>query len=1129
MSEHNESYRLLVDLLHEAAQLEHSLLDAYLYTACSLKSMPQEFATIGGKENRRRAIQYERARAWKQSILMITHEEMLHLHYVQCLIRALGEAPFFTLPERDAQSGNWIIPNWQARIGDQPVNEGRGVEVPVTPLSPELINHFVLFEASDSLQDRDPFGDAAMALFESLYAFELDFRFESVLLHVEDDARREELKQKLLLLYTTLPPLPPEEAPEVALALREVELPPVEELKFQSIGDFYYQGILPLYEEAFDFGWVKETNRKLNNELLDPNYAAEGFLPVGPIKRDKNFDTTAQSNVEDPLSDFMRVEDIVKEIVEEGEGIANFEDQAEAFLAKVEELGGARAYLQALLEDRDSPDPTPPWLQEGEFLRQSHLYRFAMIMVELNREIELSRETGVDFEPARQPETHEGHAGLEKLAEELPAQFNACYLVLIAWLARMYEIREWMADKPRRLAIEMLASWPLMSMAIRPFLELASFFPIDLRQLFRLEADALPKLPIHAQQLYQLYASPERSEEINERMDYLAVRVLSDAAAWAAHQREVVARADALPDNARLMILARLQELARLDEFQKQFPFRVAGGYSNRMPDLTYQQTHADSAKYAENPGIDPNNPAPVYQDTLALRLRFAGYGLVQLATDPDPTFDEVGCTGTHMLNAADGDRRFDRALVWQNKPSNNVILRGPREQLPPLGVNCAEVALVVTDGAATAGYVPLQVMQSSGAVQSSGVQQELRVRGFLDVLALRPRDILDGDRQIRIDLLEKDGQAPYLNGLNHLVWQDGEPIDPFILAVHVDAPASGGGETQPALLFEREVFNQGVALLRMSPLQRLMSSRAPVGFDSYKNIPGWARRQLPDTLRKLLQDPGYPRSYLAQRARVLAGSLSEHLDGATGYTQKEADAVVSLAERLRLVSVPRGTTVAWLNFLLHYGHTISGPLAAGTGDNPIFAAVAERTGLHLSLTEQEDRDAPNARWLAKYTKGVMDTDAISDLVFGELYVPVTVEATDQPIALASDWTFPESMRSAVAAYACRFDHPFWAPFDVRNNERILELPDGTVITETLREQREDAYTYTMTGIEGMTDYVGTLALSGAEGSAGEVKLEWQVAFKGDAASAILNMMRVVGQAAEQMRAALTRHFTPGA
>ena len=35
---------LLVEMLHEAAQLEHCLLDAYVAAACSLKSTPQEFA-----------------------------------------------------------------------------------------------------------------------------------------------------------------------------------------------------------------------------------------------------------------------------------------------------------------------------------------------------------------------------------------------------------------------------------------------------------------------------------------------------------------------------------------------------------------------------------------------------------------------------------------------------------------------------------------------------------------------------------------------------------------------------------------------------------------------------------------------------------------------------------------------------------------------------------------------------------------------------------------------------------------------------------------------------------------------------------------------------------------------------
>jgi hypothetical protein len=77
----------------------------------------------------------------------------------------------------------------------------------------------------------------------------------------------------------------------------------------------------------------------------------------------------------------------------------------------------------------------------------------------------------------------------------------------------MYEIPHWMEDKNRREAIEMLASWPLMSLAIRPFLELASFFPIKFQQLFCVDPDAFPLLPIHAQQLRNIYASQERSEK----------------------------------------------------------------------------------------------------------------------------------------------------------------------------------------------------------------------------------------------------------------------------------------------------------------------------------------------------------------------------------------------------------------------------------------------------------------------------------------------------------------------------------------------------------------------------------------------------------------------------------------
>lgn len=43
----------LIELLHQAEELEQCLLNAYLYAACSLKTTPQEFALTNGQENGR--------------------------------------------------------------------------------------------------------------------------------------------------------------------------------------------------------------------------------------------------------------------------------------------------------------------------------------------------------------------------------------------------------------------------------------------------------------------------------------------------------------------------------------------------------------------------------------------------------------------------------------------------------------------------------------------------------------------------------------------------------------------------------------------------------------------------------------------------------------------------------------------------------------------------------------------------------------------------------------------------------------------------------------------------------------------------------------------------------------------
>ena len=71
--------------------------------------------------------------------------------------------------------------------------------------------------------------------------------------------------------------------------------------------------------------------------------------------------------------------------------------------------------------------------------------------------------------------------------------------------------------------------------------------------------------------------------------------------------------------------------------------------------------------------------------------------------------------------------------------------------------------------------------------------------------------------------------------------------------------------------------------------------------------------------------------SYLAQRSKVLVKELRSRLDDLDGQdpTRDAVDAIISIAERLRLVASPRGTTIGWLMALLHYRHTLSGPMTA--------------------------------------------------------------------------------------------------------------------------------------------------------------------------------------------------------
>jgi hypothetical protein len=1061
---------VLVRLLVEAAKLEHCLLDAYLYAAASLKSTPQEFAALpDGRSNRRRAVQFERARLWKRLILEVSHEEMLHLHYVQTLLRSLGERPAFALPDRDPDTDEWVMADWHAMIGTEPVDDGTGVRIPVEGATIDNLRRFVLYEATDALQDMDPYGEEARALFRDLAELELELRFETMLHAMPDGPERDAYRERLVYLYRELSPTerPGEDRREPHLRTAADEAP--ETFAFRSIADFYNEQVLPRYRDAFDKGWVREADRQLVDELQDPDHAGEGFLPMQMVYRDKNFEHQAQQNVSQPLIGVRRVEDIIAEIVEEGEGATDFAASARALLARVERIG-PRAYVETMLADmhrQDGDPPTPDWFDECQMVRSSHLYRFAVLLTGMEEEAALAAGAGTTFDPVRRPIELVQHPELGELAGAVTARFNACYLVLVAWLSRMYEIQDWMADKPRRLSIEMLASWPLMSMAIRPMLELASFLPIDRSELFRLEASALPA-DGSARELLSRWEGSERSEDLHTLVDRLALQTLTEVAAWAVASKPLVDAAEGLDDNTRTMMSARLEELGLLREFEKEFPYRNAGGYSDRSPDLTYTQLHPGGADFEETPTMSGTEPGtPLFERSLLLRVRFAGWGQVQLATDPDPTFDEVGVTGTHMLHAADGDRRFDRSLVWDVDADPSItIRRGPRDGLPRPGVQVVDTTICVAPAAAQGGYAPLEVLNSSGAVQTTGLQQDVDVTGVLDVLTLSP----DTVGPASVTLHPKDGVRPFLNGLNHVVSQDGEAIDPFVLAVRTHT--AGSRDT----VLEREAYDgDGSAFLDMSPLQRLDTGRRPTGFDTVGNLPDWVRPVLPEDVRELASMADLPAAWLSRRAEVLGRDLGHHLDVTdAAWTQGSVDEAVSLAERLALINVPKGTTRAWLGVLLHYGHTVSGTIREDRG-GPLLEAIHARTGIPLQVA-RAGRDAPNGRWLARYTMGVMDTDSLRNLVYGELLLPLSTHGTTK-LVLRRSWDVRADMAATVAAVACRFDAPFWGDYQVHGATRTTTSASGATVTDHLTDQRPDGYRWTSDGVEGSTHLAASLHL----------------------------------------------------
>jgi hypothetical protein len=120
----------LFHVLAEAAELEHNILCSYLYAAFSLKQKAEE--DLSAEELR--AVQ-----GWREQLMGLCVEEMVHLAQVSNLLAAVGSLPHFNRP-------NLPVP---------PGYHPAGIAIKLSPLDIETLDHFIYLERPEEAAVRD--------------------------------------------------------------------------------------------------------------------------------------------------------------------------------------------------------------------------------------------------------------------------------------------------------------------------------------------------------------------------------------------------------------------------------------------------------------------------------------------------------------------------------------------------------------------------------------------------------------------------------------------------------------------------------------------------------------------------------------------------------------------------------------------------------------------------------------------------------------------------------------------------------------------------------------------------------------------------------------------------------------
>jgi hypothetical protein len=215
------------------------------------------------------------------------------------------------------------------------------------------------------------------------------------------------------------------------------------------------------------------------------------------------------------------------------------------------------------------------------------------------------------------------------------------------------------------------------------------------------------------------------------------------------------------------------------------------------------------------------------------------------------------------------------------------------------------------------------------------------------------------------VDLL---GAAKF-EGRNHLVSEDGEPIDPFEIEVR-----TAGGDS-----FRRSLI--GIPINDMTPLERRGTGRYPRALSRNQEV------MLANLAVLSRHDVAFvfdtPMDYTQDRIARLKRDLVS-LDDSNDPTERQRAELEfrlrSLDEGLRSQGELDARPIRWTRyfFAAYYRHLVSGPITVALGP------------LGRQFDVLDGADSPS--WLVEYNFGFFDTDALSMIVHGRLYVPVRVK-----------------------------------------------------------------------------------------------------------------------------------------